>query len=317
MAGQARSAPEAVVDHCLEELLVRTRPAVAIQATCSQLEDALPEIHTLIAHRVHVISIAEELAYPSYAHPEQASALDRLAAAHGVCVLGTGVNPGFVLDLLIVVLSGVCQRVDSITARRVNDLSPYGPTVLADQGVGLTPHAFAAGLRAGRISGHHGFEESLAMVADALGWQIERIEQSIEPIVSRVRRETASVTVQPGQVAGCRHRATAHVNGRAAIVLDHPQQVHPQLEAVQTGDYIEIHGEPRVCLSGTPEIPGGIATAALAINVIPRVLAAAPGLRSMIDIPPPAAWMGPHIRNIRNGRPAPLAAARLEPRSGV
>ena len=288
------------VEHDLAALLTRVRPRVAIQATCSRFDDALPEIQTLIAHGVHVVSIAEELAYPWYARPEQADALDRLAAARGVTVLGTGVNPGFVLDLLVVVLSAACQRVDSIAATRVNDLSPYGPSVLADQGVGLTPEAFEAGVRAGRITGHHGFEESIAMVAEALGWRLERIEQSIEPIVSRVRRETPCVTVEPGHVAGCRHRATAWVGGRAAIVLDHPQQVQPHREGVETLDCIEITGEPHLRLSVTPEIPGGIATAALAVNVIPRVLAAAPGLCSMIDIPPPAAMAGPRIRNRRD-----------------
>ena len=290
---------QTLVSDQLEALLERTRPEIAIQATCSQIEDALPDICTLIRHGVNVISIAEELAYPSYAHPQQAEVLDRLASARGISVLGTGINPGFVLDLLPIVLSGACQRVDAINATRINDLSAYGPRVLADQGVGLTPDAFARHLREGRVRGHHGFEGSLAMVADALGWRLDHIEQSIEPIVSKVRRATPRVVVEPGQVAGCRHRATAYVQGRAAIVLDHPQQVQPELEAVCTGDLLEICGEPHIRLSGSPEIPGGIATAALAVNAIPRVLAAAPGLRSMIDIPPPAALMGPPIRNRR------------------
>jgi 4-hydroxy-tetrahydrodipicolinate reductase len=202
------------------------------------------------------------------------------------------VNPGFVLDLLVLVLTAVCSDVTSITATRTNDLSPYGPTVLAAQGVGLSPDAFRRGVEDGSVVGHFGFRESIAMIATVLGWEVERVEETRKPIVARVRRKTPSVTVEPGQVAGCEHTAVARVAGRAAITLIHPQQVHPQLEGVATGDRIEIDGTPPVCLSGSPEIPGGLATVALAVNAIPRMLAADPGLVSMADLPPPAAMLG-------------------------
>ncbi len=273
-------------------MIERCRPQIAIQATCSRLADAREEIETLVSSGVHVISIAEEMAYPAAASPETADALHRLATRHGAAVLGAGINPGFVLDFLVIVLSGVCAAVRSIRATRVNDLAPYGPSVLHAQGVGLAPAVFHARVAEGTLAGHIGFAQSLHMVAAALGWQLARIEERREPIVSRVRRATAFVTVEPGQVAGCLHTAVAYRGEEAVITLVHPQQIHPQLEGVQTGDTIEIAGTPDVRLTGSPEIPGGQGTAALAVNLIPRVLGAAPGLHTMLDLPVPAAMLG-------------------------
>ncbi len=280
------------ISNDLAGLIEETRPDVAIQATCSRLADAKDEIVTLLDHGVHVISIAEEMAFPKRRSPEIAAEIDLLAAGRGVSVLGTGINPGFVLDLLVIALTGVCADIESIRAERSNDLSPYGPSVLASQGVGLTPEAFHGGLEDGSVIGHVGFPESIHMIADAIGWEIERIEESREPIVSQVRRETSFVTVEPGRVAGCLHRAVAYRDGKPVITLIHPQQIHPQLEGVQTGDSIEITGRPNLRLAGSPEIPGGEATAALAVNMIPHVLNAAPGLHMMADLPVPAAILG-------------------------
>jgi 4-hydroxy-tetrahydrodipicolinate reductase len=265
---------------------------VAIQATCSRIADAAAEILALLRNGVHVISIAEEMAYPTCASPALADQLHQLALVHKVAVVGTGINPGFVLDLLVIALSGVCANIRSITATRVNDLSPYGPTVLRTQGVGLTAEKFQAGLREGTVVGHVGFCQSIHMIAGALGWEIEQIRETREPIIARVRRETPFVTVAPGEVAGCLHTAVAYQQDTPVITLIHPQQVHPQLEGIETGDTIEICGTPNVRFNGSPEIPGGKGTIALAVNMIPRVLKAVPGLHTMADLPVPGAMLG-------------------------
>ena len=280
------------VSNDLAQIVEQTKPHVAIQATCSRLGDALGEITILLRHQVNVISIAEEVAYPVCTSATIARELDVLATEKGVVLLGTGVNPGFVLDLLVIALSGVCSQIHSIKAKRVNDLSPYGPTVLDAQGVGLIPDTFSQGLKSGRVAGHFGFRESIAMIGNTLGWEIEHVEETREPIISRVRRTTPFVTVEPGQVAGCHHTAVAYCEGIPVITLVHPQQVCPHLEEIDTGDWIEIKGTPDLSLSGSPEIPGGMATIALAVNMIPRVLNAAPGLKSMADLPVPAAILG-------------------------
>ncbi len=273
----------------LSPLMDRARPQVAIQATCSRLADAIEEISTLVRHGVHVITIAEEMAYPFCSSPKMAHELHRLAVDHGAAVVGTGINPGFVLDLLVITLTGVCSEIQSIAAERINDLSPFGPAVLGSQGVGLTPAQFRKGLEDGTVVGHIGFPQSIHMIASTLGWEVERIEESREPIVSRVRREAPLVTVDPGHVAGCRHTAVAYREGRPVISLVHPQQVLPELEGVKTGDTIEIKGTPSIRLAGSPEISGGQGTSALAVNMIPRILDAAPGLHTMADLPVPAA----------------------------
>jgi 4-hydroxy-tetrahydrodipicolinate reductase len=284
----------------LTSLIKQSRPHLAIQATCSKLSDAVEEITTLIRQRVHVISIAEEMAHPACTSPVLAEELHQLALAHGVAVLGTGINPGFVLDTLVVTLTAVCADIQAISARRVNDLSPYGPSVLRSQGVGLAPEAFRAGVQEGTVVGHVGFPQSIHMIADAVGWEIERIEETRTPIVSQVRRETPFVTVEPGQVAGCLHTAVAYRRGTPVISLLHPQQIHPQLEGVETGDAIEILGTPNVRLAGTPEIPGGQGTVALAVNMIPHVLKASPGLHTMLDMSVPAAMLGDARRFVSN-----------------
>jgi 4-hydroxy-tetrahydrodipicolinate reductase len=276
----------------LHAAIHQSRPQVAIQATCSRLIDAAEEISVLVRGGIHVISIAEEMAYPACASPALADELKNLAVARGVSILGTGINPGFVLDLLVIALTGVCASVESITAMRVNDLSPYGPTVLRSQGVGLTPEEFRTGLREGTVVGHIGFRESIHMIARAVGWQIDRVEESRKPIVSHVSRETPFVKLHPGQVAGCLHTAVAYRNNKPAITLTHPQQIHPELEGIVTGDTIDIHGTPNIRMAGSPEIPGGTATIALAVNMIPHVLNAKPGLHTMADLPVPAAILG-------------------------
>ena len=278
-------------------LLMRDRPDVVLHATSSRVVDAFPEIETALNAGANVISIAEQMSFPRASSPGLADRIEALAKKNGVSVLGTGINPGFVLDLLVIALTGVCFRVDSIVARRVNDLSPYGPSVLKTQGVGITPEAFEEGIKDGSVVGHFGFPESIGMIARALGWEIERIEETREPIVSQVERKTPFVTVTPGLTAGCKHTGIGYVKGQPAVTLVHPQQVHPHLAGVTTGDYIEIAGNPNVAFSGSPEIPGGVGTEALAVNMIPQVIKAVPGLFTMADLPVPAAIMG-DIRKI-------------------
>lgn len=283
----------------------RTRPDIAIQATCSKLDDAWPEIAVLLRHGISVISIAEEMAYPAYRSPAIAAEMRDLACATGAAVVGTGINPGFLLDLLVITLTGICLTVDSITATRVNDLSPYGPTVLDAQGVGLTLEAFEAGLRDGTVTGHLGFPESISMIAAALGCVVDRIEQAVEPIVSEVKRKTPFVTVEPGCVAGSQHTAVAYRDGEPFIIFDHPQQVRPELAGIETGDSIEIVGTPGLRFTGSPEIPGGKGTVAIAVNMIPRILAATPGLYTVAELPVPAALAGGARRTT-----APVGEAR-------
>lgn len=266
---------------------------VALLATTSWARDQLADLRRLLAAGINVVSIAEELADVAAQSPDIATELDGLARREGVSVVGVGVNPGLVLDLLVVTLTAGSHTVERIEASRVNDLSPFGPTVMRSQGVGTSPAQFRAGLADGTIVGHVGFPESIHLISQALGLGVDRVEQSREPIISSVRRRTAHLTVEPGMVAGCAHTGIGYRGEAEVIRLVHPQQVHPQLEARQTGDYIHIHGIPEVHLSIRPEVPGGLATIGMAVNMVPRILSATPGLKRVIDLPTPSALMGP------------------------
>ena len=191
------------------------------------------------------------------------------------------------LDALIVMWSSICLRVDSIKATRVNDLSPFGPTVMTGQGVGTTVEQFEKGVADGSIVGHIGFPESIGLIARALGWKIDRVEETREPIVTSVERSTPHVHVAPGDVAGCRHIGKGYVGDELKIELIHPQQIHPELEGQETGDYIEIHGDPDVNMANKPEIPGGKGTYASTGNYIPLMKAAPAGMLTVVDMPLP------------------------------
>ena len=281
-----------IVTNQPETVLDKEKVDLVVIATTSWTEKQMPDLRKILKAGINCISIAEEMSTPEAQSPELAKELDELAKANGVSILGTGVNPGYVLDLMVVMLSGGCHDVERIEASRVNDLSPYGPTVMETQGVGTSPEAFRAGVEAGTIVGHVGFPESIRMISDAIGLGVDRIEEIREPIVSKVRRETQHVVIEPGMVAGCAHIGIGYRGDKEVIRLIHPQQVHPQLEGQDTGDYINIYGTPEVHMAITPEYAGGIATQGIAVNMIPHVFAASPGLKRMIDLPTPAALMG-------------------------
>ena len=275
-----------------ESVLDADKVDLVVIATTSWTERQMPDLRKIITAGINVISIAEEMADPHAQNPHLADELDDLAKQHGVTVLGTGVNPGFVLDLLVVALTAGCHSVERIEASRVNDLSPYGPTVMATQGVGTSPEVFKEGVEKGTIVGHVGFPESINLISEALGLGVDRIVESREPIISKVYRETAHVQVEPGMVAGCAHTGIGYCGDKEVVRLVHPQQIHPHLEDQDTGDYINIYGVPEIHMAIKPEVAGGLATIGITVNMIPHVVAASPGLKRMIDLPVPAALMG-------------------------
>lgn len=250
-------------------------------ATTSWVRDQIADLRTIITAGINVVSIAEEMSCPEAQNPDMAKELDELAKKHSVSAVGVGVNPGFVLDHLVVALSSGSQEVTHIEARRVNDLAPYGQTVLHTQGVGTTPEEFKAGVADGSIVGHVGFPESIRLISDALGLGVDSIEQHIEPIIAKVARPARDRTVEPGQVAGCNHTAVGRRADEEVIRLIHPQQVAPEAEGQETGDFITITGVPDISMSTGPEIAGGKATAGICVNTIPRIVAATPGLRRL------------------------------------
>ena len=270
--------------------VLASKPDVVCICTQSNLDEVSDQIEACVRANANVLCIAEKLAYPWASDADWAERFEQLAVEYDVSILGTGINPGFILDALVVAWSSICLSIDRIEAERVNDLSPFGPTVMASQGVGTTVGEFERGVADGTIVGHIGFPESIGLIADAIGWEIDEVVETREPIVTNVPRETPHVKVAPGDVCGCRHIGRGYSKGELKIELVHPQQIHPQLEGVQTGDYIRIIGEPSVQMVNSPEIPGGKGTYASTGNYIPLIVDAPAGILTVTDLPIPRFW---------------------------
>jgi len=265
---------------------------VIMTATDSYTKEAFPRIKACLEKKINVISTAEEMAYPQAQNPELAAELDRIAKENGVTVLGTGINPGLMMDLLVVCMTGCMEDVEHIQAKRVNSLSPFGPVVMHEQGVGSKLADFDTNVKNGTLAGHVGFAESIQMIADAIGWKVDKFEQQMSPIVTEVDRKSPYGFAAAGDVAGVTMTGQGFVDGEVKIDMIHPQQIEPEMGGTSTGDYITIKGSPAINMSNTPEVEGGIGTYAMCVNMIPHVINAAPGLVTMIDLPVPRAIMG-------------------------
>lgn len=254
---------------------------ICLLATHQRVPDLVPQLEWLLEHGISVIASGEEMIFPWASHPKLAEQIDAGACAAGTSVYGTGINPGFVMDALALCLTSCCASVDRLEVTRASDFSPYGPGPLRSLGVGLTPDGFEQGLQDGTVDGHIGFRESIGVIARALGMKIVDYREEISPIISKVERQTAHISVPPGNVVGCDHWAQAHLDGGPVIRLTHPQQIAPAAENAQVGDFIRIEGDPPLTMQIAPEIEGGQATAARMVNAIGSVLEAPPGLITM------------------------------------
>ena len=287
-----RDRAEVKVSATIEEALAAAPVDCCVIATDSFVKDVFPKIREVVTRGINVLTIAEEMSFPAAQHPELAAEMDRLARAHGVSVLGTGINPGLMMDLLAVCLSGAMTEVSHVRCERVNSLSPFGQTVMHEQGIGITPEQFEQGKADGSLAGHVGFHESAAMIAKALGFTYDSLTQDMQPIITEVDRKSPHGCAAKGQVAGVNMTASARRDGEELIALIHPQQIEPQLAGVDTGDYITLQGTPPIDMAVKPEVNGGLGTIAMACNTLPFVVAARPGLLTMLDLPVPRCVMG-------------------------
>lgn len=260
--------------------LAAARPDVVVHCTGSFLADVMPQLQEIVAAGVAVVSTCEELSYPWPRHAEQAKTLDTLARERGVAVLGTGVNPGFVMDLLPLVLSGVTARVRAVRVTRVVDAAHRRGPLQRKIGAGITAEEFRARAAGGRM-GHVGLAESLYMLAAGLGWELQDVQDTLEPALAEREIVTPHAHVAAGAVAGIHQIA----RGRTAQGQSVELELAMYVGAPDPRDEVAIEGEPGARLL----IPGGVfgdsATAAIVANAISAVHAATPGLRTMRDLP--------------------------------
>ena len=253
---------------------------VVIHSTSSYLPSVMDQLLECLGAGCCIVSTCEELAYPYRKHPDLSAQLDAAAKVEGVALVGTGVNPGFVMDKLVLTLSAVSQCVEWAKAVRVVDASKRRLPLQKKIGAGMTPEEFRAQVTAGVIK-HHGLPESIAMVADGLGFELDDISETIEPVIAEESVKTEFLDVARGQVAGVHQIARGMNGGKEKIYLELKMFVG----AENSADSIELKGEPGLALT----IPGGthgdVATAAVVVNAIPSILAAQSGLRTARDLP--------------------------------
>ena len=253
---------------------------VVVHTTGSYLEEVAPQLLAAVDAGKNVLSTCEELSYPWDRHPALSRQIDARASEAGVTVLGTGVNPGFVMDTLPLALSAVCQSLSCLEIRRVVDVSTRRVQLQRKVGVGITPEEFKRRKATGRF-GHVGLMESARLVAHTLAWPVEEWQEVLEPVVCAGPRQAGEIRLERGQVAGIHQVVSARRNGREVLRLE----LEMSAGAAQPRDEVLIEGQPPVHMVIEGGVQGDLATAAIVANAIPAVVAARPGLLTMADLP--------------------------------
>jgi 2,4-diaminopentanoate dehydrogenase len=269
---------------------------VAIHATSSFLKGTFPQIVSIVKHGVNVISTCEELSYPHLTEPKLAKELDAIAKKHDATVLGSGINPGFLMDTLVITLTAPCQKIEKIEVTRVMNAATRRVPFQKKIGAGLTTQEFEQKIKKKEITGHVGLEQSIAMIADALAWKLDKIiAESVEPVITKKPVASKNIQVNAGKVAGLKQKARGIKGTKEAIILDFQAYIGAQEEY----DAVTIKGVPPINQKISPCIHGDVGTIAMVVNAIPKVINAPAGLFTMKDLPVPSATVEDMRKYIR------------------
>lgn len=255
---------------------------VVVHCTGSSLTEVYLQLMSLIGAEKSVVSSCEELSFPWQRHPDIAQKIDRRAKEVGVRVLGTGVNPGFAMDLLPLMAATVCRQVNSVRVRRIVDTSQRRVQLQRKTGAGLSVKGFEEGARAGGI-GHVGLRESVFMIADTLGFRkLDEVTETLEPVITKKRLRSEYFSIESGYVAGLRQSARGVIDDREVVRLD----LEMSMNAENPRDVIEIDATPPVRLQIPGGISGDVATASIIANCVPFIAQSRMvGLLTMRDLP--------------------------------
>lgn len=256
------------------------RGGAVLLATCSRVDDAVPQLESIFRLGASVVSTCEELAYPWLYHPEAAERIDRAAQKAGVCALGTGVNPGFVLDRLVAVAGSLSGNVQHVHAERRVDASTRREALQRKVGAGLSEEQFAK-LAENDAIGHVGLAESCALAALGLGLDLDEVEEELLPVLADEDALGGAVPVKAGQVAGIYQQARGFTEGREIINLE----LTIAVGATPATDRIRIDAEPNIEIEAKGGWPGDTATAWAVVNAVPSVVQSEPGLLTVLDLP--------------------------------
>jgi 4-hydroxy-tetrahydrodipicolinate reductase len=275
------------VDPDARSAIERAAPDVAVLCTSSSVRAVMPQIEHVLRAKVPIVTTTEELSYPVRRNAALAKRIDALAKRGKVAVLSTGVNPGFVMDALPITLTVACERVDSVTVDRVQDARLRRLPFQQKIGAGLSRQQFERNVKRGSIR-HVGLAESITMVADALGWRLDRITDDVKPKIAQEAVSSEFLTVAAGSVSGIVQDGVGYRRGTPLITM----HMEAYLGAPESYDLARIAGSPSLQLRIPGGVPGDIATASIVVNSIPKVLGARPGLQTMKDLPLPSFYRG-------------------------
>lgn len=261
------------------------RPAdVALVLTSSSLEKVTPTISLCLQTGIDVLSLCEELSYPYVRHPQLSKELDRLGKKHNKTILGTGINPGFLMDLLPIVLSAPCIRVDNIHVTRHMNSSHRRASFQKKIGTGMTQEDFKKAIAKKTITGHVGLVESIHMIGKALNFNLDNVEEfPPKPVIASKETVTPFATARKGEVLGLKSQAIGQQGGVTLITLDFLAYA----EASPEYDEVRINGHPNIHQRIESGVHGDYGTTGMIVNLIPLVIQARPGLLTMMDLPCP------------------------------
>ncbi len=252
---------------------------LVVHATGSYFLQVKPQLEQIIKQGKNIVSTCEELSNPWAQHPRAADELNALAKKHRVTVVGTGINPGYAMDTLPVAMTAVCQQVKRVRVKRVVDASKRRMQLQKKIGAGMTAEAFREAAARQEIR-HVGLSESVALVARGMGWTLDQIQETIEPVIATKRVVTDYFTVEPNFVTGVRQWGRGLYEGEDKIILE----LEMAVDAEEAFDEVWIEGTPDLH-SLIKGIHGDISTAAVVANTARRVVQAKPGLLTMMDLP--------------------------------
>ena len=275
------------VDPDARHAIRKSKPDIVVLCTSSSLRGVMPQIECVLKAKVPVVTTTEELSYPVRRNAPLAKKIDAMAKRAKVAVLSTGVNPGFVMDALPIALTVACERIESVIVHRVQDGRLRRLPFQQKIGAGLSREQFQREVERGSIR-HVGLAESISMIADALGWQIDRITDDVKPKVAEATVASEFLAVDPGYVSGIIQDAVGYRHGTPVITM----HLEAYLGAPESYDEVRVQGVPNLTLRIPGGVPGDIATASIVVNSIPSVLRSRPGLRTMRDLPLPSYYGG-------------------------
>ena len=255
---------------------------IIVLTTTSSLIKIYNQLAELLPYGVNIVSSCEELCYPWLTNRPLANKIDELAKENQVSVLSTGINPGFLMDFLPIAMTGVSQNVNKITVERIQNATYRRIPFQQKIGAGLTVSEFHKKVEEGVLR-HVGLTESMHMIASSMGWKLDRTEDKISPIIAEKQVKTGSMTIEPGGVLGVQQIGSGLTDGAEVVRLEFRAAIDEQ----NVRDRIIIEGTPTIESIIKDGVNGDVGTCAILANMIPAVVEAPAGLRTMVDIVPP------------------------------